>query len=264
MDWYSPQAEARLGEAQEIIGPPHFVATVGFGSAFKLAFALPAILRARKNPDGKSLGEVLPPDLYGRWRVLKARYLATDDSVEDWRPQFAALALYDAALKSAGLEPGHRIDARLWKLADEHKLRKTSTAISFKVTDPRGVAKSFAKSNVDDVACFRSVLDQLDADVSDAADRANAWAVGDIAALARLSRSDDDSCLEAFLQVEAVREMGMQDAVARGEQKWLAAADAALAGNASTFAMLPVDQLLSGRGLLARLRAKGYAVEVPE
>jgi hypothetical protein len=264
MDWYSPQAEAVLAQAQEIIGPPHITAMVGFGSMFKVAFAMPAILRARRNPDGKQLREVLPPDLYARWGALKARYLAGNDAVEDWRPPFAAMALYDAALKSAGLENGHRIDARLYELADKHKLARTTTAISFKVTDPRGLATSFAKSRVDEVACFRSVLDQLDADVGTAADRANAWAVGDVAELARLARREDDSCLAAFTQVEAVRAMGMHDAGARAELKWLAAADAALAGNASTFAMLPVDELLSDRGLLARLRTKGYAVEVPQ
>jgi hypothetical protein len=217
MDWYSPQAEARLGEAQELIGPPGVVASVGLGSAFKLAFAVPAILRARKNPDGRTLREVLPPDLYGRWSGLKARYLPRDDDVEDWRPSFAASALYDAALKAAGLEQGNRINARVFDLADKRKLRKTSATIAFKIDDPRGMAKSVARAKVDELACFRSVLDELDADVADAADRANAWAVGDVAGLARLVRADDDSCLAAFTQVEAVRELGMQDAVPRAE-----------------------------------------------
>jgi hypothetical protein len=264
MDWYSPQAEARLAEAQELIGQPAVVATVGLGSAFKLAFAMPAILRARRNPDDKTLRDVLPAELYGRWRGLKAVYLPDDDDVEDWRPSFAASALYEAALKAAGLENGRRINARIDDVADKHKLRKTSATISFKIDSPRGLAKSLANAKVDEVACFRSVLDQLDADVSDAADRANAWAVGNVAELSRLVRADDNSCLEAFTQVEAVREMGMQDAVPRAEQKWLAAVDAALAANATTFSMLPMPALLEDDGLLARLRAKGYAITPPE
>jgi len=264
MDWYSPQAEARLAEAQELIGQPQVVATVGLGSAFKLAFAMPAILRARRNPDDKALREVLPAELYERWRGLKAVYLPDDDDVEDWRPSFAASTLYEAALKSAGLENGHRINARINDLADKRKLRRTSATISFKIESPRGMAKSFANAKVDEVACFRSVLDQLDADVSDAADRANAWAVGDVTALTRLVHADDDSCLEAFTQVEAVRELGIQDAVPRAEQKWLAAVDAALATNATTFTTLPMPMLLADDGLLARLRAKGYAITPPE
>jgi hypothetical protein len=40
--------------------------------------------------------------------------------------------------------------------------------------------------------------------------------------------------------------------------------DAALAANTTTFSMLPMPALLSGDGLLAQLRAKGYAVTPPE
>jgi hypothetical protein len=264
MDWYSPQAEARLAEAQELITPPLVSATVGMGSVFKLAFAMPALLRARKNPDDKTLRDVLPPDLYARWQGLKLQYMPENKDVEEWRPSFAAGALYDAALKAAGLEQGNRIRARIDDLADKRKLRKTSAAINLKIESPRGLAKSLSGSNVDELACFRSVLDQLDADVADAADRANAWAVGDVDELTRLVRKSDDSCLEAFTQIEAVRDLGIKEALPRADAKWMAAADAALAANSTTFAMLPMTSLLSDDGLLARLRAKGYVIEAPE
>jgi hypothetical protein len=264
MDWYAPQTEARLRESSEIIGPPQFAAMVGFGSALKMAFALPTLLRARKNADGKTLAQVLPPDLYARWARLKLQYLPGNDAVEQWRPQFAASALYDAAIKSAGLENDHKISRRVYALADDLKLRKTSSTISFEVSDPKRLAKSFADTPVDDAACFRSVLDQLDADVREAADRANAWAIGDVPELARLAGRSDESCIDAFLQVQAVREMGMQDALPRARLKWLAAVDAALAANRSTFAMLPVQDLLASGGVLDELRRRGYVVETPE
>ena len=57
---------------------------------------------------------------------------------------------------------------------------------------------------------------------------------------------------------------GLMDADVKTEAKWLAAADAALATNQSSFAALPVSELFEGDGLLARLRAKGYDVVVPE
>lgn len=265
MAWHSPQAEAELARAQEIIGPPGVSATMGWGGAFKMAFAMPTMLRARKNPDGKALRDVLPPDLYVRWSGLKALYLPRDDSVEAWRPEFAAMSLYEAATKSAGLEGSQHITERVYALADRYKLKRTSATIRFELKDPKGLAKSFTRSNVDGVACFRSVLDQLDSDVRDAADRANAWAVGDVAELARLTADDRrQSCLDAFMQVEAIREMGMADAIPRARQQWLAAVDAALVANAATFATLPMNELLGGSGLLAELRAKGYAVEAPE
>jgi hypothetical protein len=44
---------------------------------------------------------------------------------------------------------------------------------------------------------------------------------------------------------------------------WLEKAEAALAANRVSFATLPVSHLLSGKGYLAQLQAKGYAVEEP-
>jgi hypothetical protein len=45
---------------------------------------------------------------------------------------------------------------------------------------------------------------------------------------------------------------------------WLANAEAALARNASTFAVLSMKDLLDPKGLMALLAAKGYTVEQPE
>lgn len=266
MEWYSPQSEALLRQTQEVIGEPKVGAHVGFSSAFKVAFAMPAIYRARKNADGKLLRDVLPAELYARWLPLKARYLREDiKAVEEWRPQFAAAKLYEAALVSVGLEQGNYVSKRIYALADKHKIKKTSATISFKVTDPKRLAKSFSKSNVDDAACFASVLDRLESDVVDAAQRANAWAIGNVPELTRLARRRrNDSCLEAFMKVEAVREMGMVDALPRARQKWLLAVEAALDTNHTTFSMLPMSELLESDGLLSTLQAKGYRVEAPQ
>ena len=102
MEWVSPQADAALASAQELIGAPGFSANMGVGSMFKAAFAMPTILKARRNPGDKTLREVLPADLYARWLPLKALYLGDDGDVEKWRPIFAAGELYQAALKRSG------------------------------------------------------------------------------------------------------------------------------------------------------------------
>jgi hypothetical protein len=43
----------------------------------------------------------------------------------------------------------------------------------------------------------------------------------------------------------------------------MAAAEAALRDNASTFALLPISELLKPDGYLAKLQARGYEVEAP-
>jgi len=56
----------------------------------------------------------------------------------------------------------------------------------------------------------------------------------------------------------------MGDAIARSQRLWLQSAESALAANQTSFATLPVGELLQTNGLLARLQAKGYAVVVPQ
>jgi hypothetical protein len=48
------------------------------------------------------------------------------------------------------------------------------------------------------------------------------------------------------------------------EDVWLTAAQSALARNTQTFAVLPMEQVLSPDGFLAHLKAKGYTVQSPD
>jgi hypothetical protein len=45
---------------------------------------------------------------------------------------------------------------------------------------------------------------------------------------------------------------------------WLAAVDSALSKNKSSFAVLPISQLLAADGWLAKLRAQGYSIQEPK
>jgi hypothetical protein len=58
--------------------------------------------------------------------------------------------------------------------------------------------------------------------------------------------------------------LGLDDVPAKQRAVWLAAAHKALAANAQTFAVLPMDELLKADGYLAALRAEGYQVDAPE
>jgi hypothetical protein len=62
---------------------------------------------------------------------------------------------------------------------------------------------------------------------------------------------------------QAVQELGLADAPALAEAKWLDSAAAALAANEVSFAALPMHELLDADGLLALLRAQGYQVVEP-
>lgn len=264
MEWYSPQAEAVLAQAQELIRPPAFVGDMVLSGMIKAAFAMPTLLRARNNPDGRTLREVLPPDLYARWAALKPLYLGNDAGVERRRPVFAAAELYQAALKRAGLVRGSGVGERIGRLVKRHGIASTPTHVRVRIVDPKGLARSFSRAELDDAHCFRTVLDRLEADVAGAAERANAWARGDLSEIRRLHGASLAPCYQALAETEAARAMGLGEGMARSERQWLDAAERALAVHPTSFATLPMGQLLDPDGLLARLQRRGYEVVAPD
>lgn len=264
LEWYSRQAETVLARTQEIIQSPGVSASVGLGGMFKMAFAMPTMLRSRNLPDDKTLRDVLPTDLYARWSTLRQQYRFNDDDVERMRPVFAASYLYAAALKRAGLDGESGIGERVGELVKQHKIKVTQTRVSKKIDDPKGLAKSFAREQIDDVPCFRSMLSLLESDVAVAAQRANAWASGDVPTLLRLAkRPNVSNCTDVAMATEAGRKLGMDAAIKQSTNNWMAAVERGLANNHTTFAVLPVGELVNDDGLLAQLRAKGYVVEPP-
>lgn len=264
LEWYSHQAETLLGRAQEVIWPPGVSASVGVGGMFRMAFAMPTMLRSRNLPDGKTLRDVLPADLYARWMSLSQQYRFDEGDVERMRPVFAASYLYAAALKRAGLDGKSGVADRVGDLAKRHRIKVTTTMVARQIKDPKGLARSFAGEQIDDVPCFRSMLSLLESDVALAAQRANAWASGDVDTLLRLAkRPPVGNCMEVTLDTEAARRLGMDAAIRQSRRDWVAAAERALATQHTTFAVLPVGEVVDEDGLLAQLRGKGYAVEPP-
>ena len=70
MRWRSSELESVLAGSRELIGPIAMRAEVGPLGGITLP---PVLLGLRRNPDGRRLQEVLPPDLYARWLPLKQR-----------------------------------------------------------------------------------------------------------------------------------------------------------------------------------------------
>ena len=102
LDWRADEVQAVIASAQEVLGPPGWTldADVGF---FRGLTLVPSAMKAARDPQGRTLREVLPPDLYARWEVLKQRHIGRDNGIEKDRPLVAATQLYAAALKDVGL-----------------------------------------------------------------------------------------------------------------------------------------------------------------
>ena len=95
-------------------------------------------------------------------------------------------------------------------------------------------------------------------------ERANAWSVGDVARLRQLAPVERASaCIGVVLESSFMQERGYGDLLERVKAAWVSAAEQALARNASTVAVLSIDEILKAKGSVAALRERGYVVEEP-
>ncbi len=261
MSWRSTELEAVLAESQAVIAPVSMRASVGALGGVTL---LPSLVGLRSNPDGARLEDVVPPELYARWLPLKERYIGRDDDVEKWRPIFAAQELYERALRKSGLEPYGVVWPAVEKRARKARVKIVEPEVKVRIDKPRAAIKEFKQAPLSDLECFAKTLERLESDLELMRVRANAWASGDVEKLRALAPVDNASaCIAVALNAEVLRERGAGDWPARREAAWLEAVEAAFAANASTVAVLNVEQILRPDGYVAELRARGYLVEDP-
>lgn len=264
MQWQSKHVEDVIANAQEVIRPPGISMGVKVGF-FKSLTLLPSLLGVRKNPDGKTLEQVVSPQSYARWKVLKAAYIGRDRGIEKWRPMFVALELYNDAMKKSGLDSGKSVWPTINKAIETHHPSVTVVNEAIVVTDPKPLIKEFKRTTLDDLACFDNTMTRIETDLDAMRLRANAWAMGDIAALQSLPPPYQwDACTGAITEAGIGKRLGFGDAQKKVEMKWMAAAEAALDKNTVTFATLSIGDMLGADGYLAKLKAKGYTVLAPD
>jgi len=264
MQWRSQELAQVIAESQQVLLQPSlkFKADVGF---FGKLFLLPSAYSARKNDDGATLEQLLPPPVYARWQVLKQRYIGGDRGIERWRPIFAGQELYKKALKANGLSRTGGVQGSINALVKRYGVKQVSTTYQVVIENPRAALKAFKAAGPRDVTCFIRTLDSIEQDLPAMKARANAWATGDLQALQALPDSArHDACTAALADAGFAHALGLDGLPAKLRASWLAAARTALQTNAQTFAILPMSELLKPDGYLASLKAEGYDVEAPE
>jgi hypothetical protein len=264
VEWRSAELEARLDEAEAIIYPPGVSVTSGLGM-FRTALLLPSLLGARRNPDGATLQDVLPPDLYERWANLKPTYLGRDRAVERWRPIFAAEKLHREALDTAGLTFDSPASALVDSSAKKRNLPTIKPTVQVIIDDPKLAISEFKANVLGDTDCFERTLQRLESDLDLLRTRANAWAVGDLEVLRELGGANPDSaCIDALLSASALQRHGLDDLPEKKRAVWLSAVEQALGEHRISVGLLPIAELLKPDGYLADLANRGYVVTAPE
>jgi uncharacterized protein YbaP (TraB family) len=260
--WRAAEVEKIIAQSQAVLTDADASLHVGF---FRSLTLLPAVLGAKKNEDGKTLHDVLSPELYARWLALKEKYIGRDRGVERLRPMLAANELYRKAIRKAGLTTNNLAQDVVDFYAKKDKVPVTTPHVKIDVDDPKQAINDFKSTTGElDVACLERTIARLETDLDAMRARANAWAVGDLDALKSLPYPDQRAACIAAVSSNPRLAGQLKEAKRRIDSDWLAAAEAALAKNASTLAVLPIADLTNADGRLAQLRAKGYAVEEPQ
>lgn len=259
LQWRSQQAEDAIINSQEVFLQPAAHAKIGFFSQLTL---LPSVIGLKKSPDGSTLQEKVPADVYERWLTLKEKYIGKDRAIEKYRPIFAGHELIETAQKKSGFDNENMVAKRVQEIAKKHKIKVTTPTYEFTLEQPRQTIKHFKQTEMDDVACFTKMLDHMATDLDNMRLRANAWATGDLAALAGLTITDPGSeCWDAFMKSSFAEQEGMKDIAAKVEVEWYARIDEALTNNTSSFALVDTSEMLKKESVMAKLQAKGYRIE---
>jgi hypothetical protein len=260
MTWRSVLVEQRIATSQSVLSPPDVDVDVGF---FRGLTLIPALLRARKSPDGRTLEEILPHDLYIRWLALRVKYLGSYD--EHRRPILAAIDLYEGALNQSGLTDNGMIWSAVEKVAHKDHVSVQPVELKIKLDDAKGAVRDLGNiPQAAEIDCFAKTVERLEVDLQPMRQRANFWSLGDIQGLRSLPYPDDEAaCLNAFLAVPQFREQ-YESARSKLEDLWITSAESALAKNASSFAVLPIAALLKDDGAVDRLKKQGYEVQEPQ
>lgn len=263
--WRSHEVSQVLQVADEILGSPgvQVDADIGF---FRGMLLLPSAMKAARNPDGATLQQLLPADTYARWSTLKQRYMGRDKGIEKKRPLIAVFQLYQEALSHSGMKDRGVIEPVIDEVLKKRKLKRMPTSLKISIDDPKAVIADFRKERLkpQDLECFRKTLDRIERDLPQMAERANAWAVGDIEAIRVGSGNDQQlACLSAWFDTDTARKLGLTDIEGRVRAQWLQTVETAMRKNRISFATVPVGDLLKPNGYLALLLAKGYTIEAP-
>ena len=256
LQWRSREVERVLAEAQMLIPSRGDVsADIGPLKAVGLYFRYRSL---RDNPGNASLDEVLDPALFQQFETLRLKYAPRERSLRDRRPVLAAGELWREAIERSGLSLRNEVNRRIEKLADKNGVPIVRPRL--RIDDARGTLDEVAKIPLAaEIDCMRATLNRLESDLTQARQRAEAWSVGDIAAL-RISAvaAQQEACWSALLSSPKMAELRREF-----DEAWMSTAVLALEGQQTTLAVVPIFEILKPNGILSQLRARGYEVEEP-
>ncbi len=249
--WRSKQLEQVLDGTNQVVVQKPF--EIGIARVLWLLLTERDVLMVR---GGKRLKDVMPPDLYTRFSVQRAKFTNDSGKWERFRPSIAALFLQHEAFHQVGLSARLDLGAAVRKLAKEHRVRLEELKIAG-VGDVMDALKTMQPATEN--ACVEASLVTVEKDLPRLIDRAQAWATGNVERIESLHEpAEVDACRAAVENGQS-----KTDLIALVRQTWLTRIVKYLQSSGVTVAVVNMDLLLEKGGILDQLRARGYDVDGP-
>lgn len=241
-----------LSESSQYISPPQ-VSAIEL-NPFKAYSLLRRMNKMQQNPDGKTLQDVLPTELYARFLEAKEIYAPRDKKILNLRPLEASGRLLSAARESVGLHYDSKVSKKLRSIARG----RGATLIDHKRSlEVDAVFQAFDNLQLrDEIACLETRLETIRTDLEAAVIRTNAWANGRAELLLELDYPDPDAkCMSILANSNAIGNTMEQVRI-----DWIESIQHALSNNSVSLANFPMREIVHPEGLLAQLRQQGYVV----
>jgi hypothetical protein len=265
MEWQSARVEQLIAQSQEYIDRPRALRGIATMNPLALVRAARSMNRSTRLPEGTTLEDVLPADLYQRFVALKSRYVPRDRDIERLTPMAAARVLQESVLEREGLELMlyNRIDSppviasqvNRWVKRNKRIRRTTPThartnRVSYGEFGTIGKVLKEASESTEftawEAACFEKFLAYFESGIEPVKRRANAWAQGHTSDLVNptplfggsnacrnppVLAADSTALAKLRKQNAALAESLADDGVESvriSKERWLSAAEAAL------------------------------------
>jgi uncharacterized protein YbaP (TraB family) len=252
--WRSKRFEILLEDSQEVL--------LDFsGVMWPNKVREEAEARIRTLPAGQTLKDIVSPELYARADAARKLY-NTPDQIDELRPFYAGRRILMSALRKMDMEKRFSASLTVLKLARRAWVKVTDLDTPGQTHEEQ--LKNIVQGSTE--PCLEMMV-QIVADGGSGMRRlANAWSVGDIAALRQLvpvyalqPAHQENKCTVALYGGE----QRANEFVARRTAAWLSEAERALRENRSTMAVVSMAELFAPDGYLAGLRTRGYKVAEP-
>jgi len=242
--WNSGQVGRILSGANRLLTPP--VGTVG-------AFGAIEALTASHLPGGRTLDQDLPPDLATRLRAVLVRLNRNQDSLNTYKPGWAALDLERSVRRSGDVTEDEPVET-LKRLAREKKV----TVREMGRYDVTPVLKQLENlPDQEGVAALKLAVESAEHQLDNGAKIGRAWADGNLHDLRRAQ--GPDATMAALIEVTPLGKAW----AARAEQDALKSIDAALELPGVSVTVMGINQFAKTGGLIDQLRAQGVQVTEP-